>query len=173
MRIRFHPILLGAFVLGAIALAITALVFLGKIKVFSRPQYFVVYFREPVSGLEKGSAVKLQGVRIGRVKSLSVIWNAQIRQTVVVTVCEVERQVVDDARGNALDITNPHVLPALIDQGLRAKMTLEGVPGLQFVELSLVDPEKYPTKQPPPWLTKEARYPAIPAIESSVVPMVE
>ena len=168
MRIRFHPVVLGAFVLGAILLGIAALVFLGRMHVFPRPQHFVVYFHESVSGLEKGAAVKMQGVRVGQVNALNVVWDEQTGQRVVVVVCQVDRQAVSDAQGRRIDITSARLLPGLIEKGLRARMVGEGTTGVRFVGLDFMDRERYPAQQAPAWLAKGAQYPAVPGVEEAL-----
>ena len=73
MKTKLSPTLAGTFVIGALVLigrgaADTAV----HPHVFSKPGHFVAYFNESVQGLDVGSAVKLRGVPLGRVKSIRV-----------------------------------------------------------------------------------------------------
>ena len=57
--------LIGAFVLGALALAIATAMILGSGALFSRRIKFDVYFTGSVKGLQVGSPVMFKGVPIG------------------------------------------------------------------------------------------------------------
>ena len=67
MKTKLNPTLAGTFVLGALALMVTALLTLHSCNIFSKTGRFVAYFNESVQGLSVGSAVKLRGVQVGRV----------------------------------------------------------------------------------------------------------
>ena len=57
MSKRANPALIGAFVLGAIALTVAAVVTIGSGHLFRNTLKFVLYFQGSVNGLEKGSPV--------------------------------------------------------------------------------------------------------------------
>lgn len=152
------------FVLGAALLLLLAFVSFGGSNIFTKPTRFVVYFDESVSGLDPGAAVKVTGVRIGRVAAINVLYDSATRAAQVQTICEVDRNVLIDRDGNTVELTNPVVMQGLIDRGMRAKLNLQGITGLMFVELSFEDPREYPAP-------KEARadpYPVVPAILSPI-----
>jgi paraquat-inducible protein B len=60
MKTKISPAFVGAFVIGAFALCIIALLSFGGIGFFSKPQRFVVYIDESIHGLDAGSPVKLR-----------------------------------------------------------------------------------------------------------------
>ncbi|TMC94991.1 MAG: MCE family protein, partial [Chloroflexi bacterium] len=62
--------LIGAFVVGAVTLAVTAIVTFGSGQFFRHTQRFVLYFSGSLNGLEKGAPVKFRGVPIGSVKEI-------------------------------------------------------------------------------------------------------
>src|SRR6266481_4476406 len=64
---RANPLLVGSFVLGGLALAVTVIATIGSGKFFRHTQRFVVYFDGSVNGLDKGAPVKFRGVPIGTV----------------------------------------------------------------------------------------------------------
>ena len=64
---------LGIFVLSTIGLLVAAVSVLAGRAVFRSQDQYYVYFKESVSGLEEGAAVKLNGVRVGRVQSLRIL----------------------------------------------------------------------------------------------------
>jgi len=164
VKSRFSPAVVGMFVLGAVLLAMLAFISFGGTNFFSKPTRFVVYFDESVSGLDPGAAVKINGVRIGRVAAIAVRYDTAARAAQVQTICEVDRNVLMDGDGNTIEITNPAELRNLVERGLRARLTLQGITGLLFVELSFVDPREYPDAQP----RRAESYPVVPAIPSPI-----
>lgn len=164
MKNRLNPALVGMFVLGAALLLLLAFVSFGGSGLFSKPTRFLVYFEESVSGLDPGAAVKVSGVRIGRVAAINVLYDSAARAARVQTICEIDRNVLVDRDGNTIELTNPVELQNLIDRGLRAKLNLQGITGLMFVELSFEDPRAYPAR---PSVGAE-QYPVVPSIRSPI-----
>jgi phospholipid/cholesterol/gamma-HCH transport system substrate-binding protein len=62
----------GLFVISGLAMVIVFVLWLGMAQYFKEGRRYEVYFDESVQGLNKDSAVKYQGVGIGRVESISV-----------------------------------------------------------------------------------------------------
>ncbi|HVA40560.1 MAG TPA: MlaD family protein, partial [Candidatus Binataceae bacterium] len=56
--------------LGAVALAIGAVVILGSGRLFKQQHLFVLYFKSDVNGLKVGAPVKFRGVEIGSVTAV-------------------------------------------------------------------------------------------------------
>lgn len=165
MKTKFSPAFVGAFVIGAFALGISALLSFGGISFFSKPQRFVVYFNESIHGLDAGSPVKLRGVRVGRVANLNVRYDQQSNRSVVAVVCEFSRDVVTDNRGVVIDVATRSELQSLVDGGLRAQLGVLGLAtGLLFVELDFVDPKENPVDRK---LT-DPRYVVVPAVPSVI-----
>lgn len=164
MKSRFSPAVVGMFVLGAVLLALLAFISFGGANFFSKPTRFVVYFDESVSGLDPGAAVKVNGVRIGRVAAIAVRYDTASRSAQVQTICEVDRNVLLDSDGNTIELTNPVELQNLVERGLRAKLTFQGITGLLFVELSFEDPREYPDTV----RRRTEVYPVVPAIRSPI-----
>jgi paraquat-inducible protein B len=164
MKTKLSPAAVGMFVLGAALLLTFGFISFGGGNIFSKPSRFVVYFEESVSGLDPGASVKISGVRIGRVAAINVRYDAATRAAHVETICEIDRNVVTDPEGRTIDITQHDELQNLIDRGLRARLTLQGITGLLFVELSFQDPREYPAVG-----RFAARdYPVVPAIPSPI-----
>ncbi len=164
MKTRFSPAAVGMFVLGAVLLAVLGFISFGGTNIFSKPTRFVVYFDESVSGLDPGGAVKIHGVRIGRVAAINVRYDSATRAAQVQTICEIDRNVLTDSDNNTIELTNATELQNLIDRGLRAKLNLQGITGLLFVELAFEDPREYPA----PIRRHPDVYPVVPAIRSPI-----
>jgi paraquat-inducible protein B len=167
MKTKFNPAVVGAFVIGGFALLIIALLSFGGVSFFSKPQQFVVYFDESIHGLDKGSPVKLRGVRIGRVSSLNIRYDAKNNKSVVAVVCEFNKDIVTDGDpgGGVFDVSSRAKLQTLVDRGLRAQLGVLGLAtGLLFVELDFKDPKEYPATT----LASDPRYVAVPYVPSAI-----
>jgi paraquat-inducible protein B len=165
MKTRVSPGIVGAFVIGAMILAVVALFSFGGINFFQKPQRFVVYFDESVHGLDLGSQVKLRGVRVGRVVGLNIRYDETRRTSVVAVVCEFSKDVMTDNRGVLVDVADRSELEKLVATGLRAHLGVLGLAtGLLFVELDFHNPKEYPAN---PNLT-DPRYAVVPAVPSAI-----
>jgi paraquat-inducible protein B len=145
MKTKISPALVGAFVLGAFAIGVVTLMALGSLSLFSKPERFVVYFDESVSGLDQGSPVKLRGVRVGHVVDTSIRYDRATGKSLALVLCELNRGAITDENGAVFDVTDREALQQLVDHGLRAQLELSGLAtGLLYVELEFLDPRKYP-----------------------------
>jgi len=152
------------FVLGALLLGVIAFLSFGGSNVFVKPTRFLIYFNESVSGLDPGAAVKMNGVRIGRVAGINVRYDRASREALVQVTCEIDRNILTDGLGKQIDLTVPSQLQTLIDRGMRARLSLTGITGLLFVELKFEDAREYPAN---PRFMGEA-YPVVHAIPSPI-----
>jgi paraquat-inducible protein B len=166
MKTKISPTVVGAFVIGAFALGTIALLSFGGISIFERPERFVVYFDESIHGLDQGSAVKLRGVRVGRVVNLNIRYDEGRNRSVVAVVCELNRDMVTDPSGKMIDVANRTEMEKLVQRGLRAQLGVVGLAtGLLFVELDFKDPGEYPVPPPP---AAGERYVIVPQIPSAI-----
>ena len=88
MKTKLSQAVVGSFVIGALALIVAALLSFRSSHLFSKPGRFVAYFNESVQGLDVGGAVKLRGVRAGRVVAIRVHYDSKARQSQVAVVGE-------------------------------------------------------------------------------------
>lgn len=145
MKTKVSPTVVGFFVLGAFFLGVIALLSLGSFNFLTKPDRFMVYFDESISGLDLGSPVKFRGVRVGRVSQINLTYNHTTKQSVVAVLCEFNRNILTDVRGKPIDLANRSELEELIANGLRAELGILGLAtGLLYVELDLKDPLEYP-----------------------------
>ena len=161
---RANQALIGAFVLGAVLLAVAGVVLLGSGRFFRHTESFVAYFEGSLDGLDAGAPVTFNGVRIGSVTDLKVVidpHDASIRTPVVFT--------IDAARLRDGSGTRPMgrkelpKLDVLIEHGLRARLELQSlVTGQRVVALNF-----YPAT-PVRLLGLLSHYPEIPTLPSSV-----
>jgi len=134
-RVRAHPAAIGAFVVGAIALAVAgALVFGASGKLFLRKFPVVMFFDDSVNGLAVGAPVAYRGIRLGQVTKIhSVVGSPRIAVTASLE------------RGPFLTPDNPtgtdqmqRAMEEAIAQGLRAQLALQSLlTGHLYVSLVL------------------------------------
>lgn len=170
MKSKLNPVVVGTFVLGGVALVVVALLSFRSLHVFSQPARFLAYFNESVSGLDVGSPVKFRGVRVGRVAVLQIRYDEQARRSLVAVTAELEEKAVRDRAGQPLKFGDPATLRRLIDEGMRAKIALAGITGMQFVELDLFDPKEFSAKDR---ASGEEKYPVVPTLRSGMSELVE
>ena len=164
MKTKASSAVVGAFVLGALALALLALLSFGGFNFFAHPERFVVYFDEPTHGLDLGSPVNLRGVRVGRVVDLNVNYDPKTDKSSVAVVCELNKNKIRDAQGEPFDVTVPGRLKELVDRGLRAQINVASfATGLLYVELDFLDPKAHPADTAPP----ASVYTIVPAVPSA------
>jgi paraquat-inducible protein B len=65
--------MIGAFVVGAVALLVAGLLVFGGMRFFTTQYAFITYFDGSVKGLNVGSPVMFRGVRIGSVSDIGII----------------------------------------------------------------------------------------------------
>jgi paraquat-inducible protein B len=122
--------MIGAFVVGAIALAVTGIVVFGSGRLFADTTPFVMYFSGSVDGLSVGSPVKFKGVEIGAVTSIQLDLGEEPRIPVWIEIDN--RKIV----AHGADQLRPGTLKAAVERGLRAQLNSQSiVTGLLFVQL--------------------------------------
>jgi paraquat-inducible protein B len=165
MKTKVSPTIVGAFVIGAMILGVVALLSFGGINFFAKPQRFLVYFDEPISGLDLGSQVKLRGVRVGRVTSLNIRYDDKANRSVVAVVCELSKNVMTDSQGAVLDVADRAEIEKLVANGMRAQLVAQSLAtGMLFVALDFFNPEDYP-KDPK---LADPRYAVVPSVPSAI-----
>jgi len=168
VKTKLNPTLAGMFVLCAFGLLAAALLSFRSCHLLSKPARFTAHFDESVQGLDVGGPVKLRGVRVGRVQAIRLMYDPKARQSQVVVVGELDENVMRDHAGQPVKLTDRATLERLIQAGLRAKIDLAGITGLQFVELDFLDPQQFPA----PPTEKDADYPEIPTVTSDMSELV-
>jgi len=134
-RVRAHPAAIGAFVAGAVALAIAATFIFGASgKLFGRKFPVVMFFDDSVNGLAVGAPVAYRGIRLGQVTQIkSVVGSPRIAVAATLE------------RGPFLTPDNPtgadqmrRAMEEAIAQGLRAQLALQSLlTGHLYVSLVL------------------------------------
>ncbi len=122
MSKQASPTLIGAFVIGATALALAAIIILGGGKLFTRQVPVVMYFDGSLAGLSPGSPITFRGVRVGQVTEVFLRYDLaqqNIRIPVFGVIEPRQIQAVGESPPGQPDGTG---LKQLIDRGMRAQL---------------------------------------------------
>jgi phospholipid/cholesterol/gamma-HCH transport system substrate-binding protein len=169
---RISPTLVGAFVLGGLALAIATVVVLGSGRFFKKQHLFALYFSSDVNGLKVGAPVKFRGVFIGSVTAILLnigtpsqsqkAQNAAEEYRIPVIIDLETRRLIRHRAGANFD--NPARIEAAVKKGLRAQLNVESLlTGLLYVDLDFHPntPAKY-------YMGADSPYPEIPTVPTKL-----
>jgi paraquat-inducible protein B len=134
---KANPAMIGAFVVGAVALAVAGILIFGSGQLFKSTSEYVCFFPGTVDGLNLGAPVRMKGVEIGSVSDIRL---RLPEQTVPMSGTEGIRIPVtiqiDNERLVAVGASARPDLQNLIERGLRAQLGAQSlVTGLLFVQL--------------------------------------
>lgn len=160
MSRQANPKLIGGFVFGAIALAVAAVVIFGTLNLFTQTKKFVVFFDGSVKGLSVGASVDFRGTEVGKVDSMTLLFDPETNDFKIETIIEIRPDRIALARG-AMP-TQP-IIGQLIERGLRAQLqTGSLVTGQQYIELD------FHPDSPARFVGGPLPYPEVPAIPSQI-----
>ena len=161
----------GMLALSAIALAIGFIVYLTAGQFGTKSDYFETYVGESIVGLDVGAAVRFRGVQIGRVTEISLAAaiydvpearaNRYAMQLVVI------RFAVERTR-----VARIASLEDMIAGGLRTRTASQGITGVTYLEIDILDPARYPPIQVP-WTPRYDHIPAVPSTINQVTSAAE
>jgi paraquat-inducible protein B len=127
MSKQANKTLIGAFVLGAVALIVVGILLFGGGRFFKQSIDLVAYFDGSVKGLGVGSKVQLKGVTVGQVKDVRLLFNQD-------NLSFINRVIIETAPGKVSgfsdiddeltlqDYDSEEIIDGLINRGLRAKL---------------------------------------------------
>ena len=153
--------LIGAFVIGALALVIAGTVIFGSGKLFRKTFKNVMFFEGSVKGLHIGAPVVFRGVQIGQVTDIILDVNARDLTAFVPVYIEIYQQKIVPREGD--HDYDQQFLRALIEKGLRAQLQPQSIVTGQLT----VDIDFHPNT-PIRLVGLEKRYPEIPTIPSGL-----
>ena len=131
MTKKANPKLIGAFVLGAVALAAIGVVIFGSGRFFAERHPYVLFFPGSVKGLTVGAPVTLEGVIIGTVTDVKVVFDRETLKFYTPVYTEVFPDRIKDIgeyTAEALEeLDTEEVMKLLIDRGLRGQLELQSL----------------------------------------------
>lgn len=130
--------MLGAFVVGALALLAAAVLLLGSGKLMKERPRLVLYFKGSVRGLNIGAPVVFRGVPVGSVSEIRLMQDPDSLELFIPVFIEFEPERVLNMRDGSTvhRSADGRMLGQLIDKGLRARLALQSfVTGQLMIEL--------------------------------------
>jgi paraquat-inducible protein B len=137
MNKKISPAVIGAFVLGAVALIVIAILVFGSGRLFRQTRDFVLYFDDSVNGLRIGAPVKVKGVEIGSVKDIRLQLEKGGEVNKIPVIIEIDLEKLTSRGATSVVAENREALrKAIVDRGFRAQLEMESlVTGLLYVAL--------------------------------------
>lgn len=139
MSRQANTTMIGAFVLGAIAIVVMGLAFFSDGLLFSDREEYVMFFDRSVQGLEVGAPMKLRGVSIGEV--------TRIESYLTQDDLNIVNAVYVSVKGNELRSDGDYDPDELLDNlivkhGMRAQLRIQSLlTGLLYIEVDFKGPE--------------------------------
>lgn len=164
MSKQANPTIIGGFVLGAVVLAVAALLVFGRGDFFAKKQQFVVFFKGSVTGLDVGAPVKLRGVTIGKVIDFKAVYSRKLTELWIPVFIEFDEQRVEEIDDNKVltEQEREQEMQRLIEEGFRGQLVLQSlVTGKLFIQFDF-----YPDTTPQ-YIGIDMNYPELPTIPST------
>ncbi len=143
MKKKVSPAAIGAFVVGAVVLAVISVLLFGAGRGFFSPQrQLVLFFQESVKGLNIGAPVMFKGVKIGAVTDVRLEFDRNTMVFRIPVIVEIDPQRFREFGGKAAPQAESkaeqyETVRRLVEQkGLKAQLQVQSlVTGQLFVQL--------------------------------------
>jgi paraquat-inducible protein B len=154
---------IGAFVVGAVALAATGITVFGSRKFFQKRPTFVMYFSGSVTGLAVGSPVEFRGVKVGEVTKIAAVFDPKALSITVPVYVDIDpKSLILTGSEDASRVFFTHALyEPLLQKGLKAQLDIQS-----FITRQLYISMDFFPDQPTRLLGLDPSYPEIPTIPS-------
>ena len=153
----------GLLVVAGLALAIGFVIFLAGQRGSAVTEIFETYSSESVQGLDVGAPVRFRGVPIGRVTEIRLA-SSEYHRPASAPFAEAFQLVLIRFTVDPAQIGDVPSFEEVIRSGLRARISAQGITGVNYVELDFVNPDRFPVPDVP-WTP---RYRVVPSIPSTV-----
>ncbi len=118
--------MIGAFVVGAVTLAVVAIVLFGSGRFFRKTDLWLTFFQGSVKGLNVGSPVVFRGVQIGEVTDIIVGFDPNELEVLIPVFFEVAPEKFQNI-GKREETRGEDMGKALISRGLRAQLQIQSL----------------------------------------------
>jgi paraquat-inducible protein B len=115
--------LIGAFVVGAVALLVVGVLVFGGGRYLKTKIKSVLYFEGSLAGLDIGSPLTFRGVKIGTVTGIVIQYDVEHQRLRIPVYAEIEEDRIDVVSGTR----TTHNINELIDRGLRAQLQVQSL----------------------------------------------
>jgi len=167
MNKKMSPAVIGAFVLGAVALIVIAILVFGSGRLFRQTREFVLYFDNSVNGLRIGAPVKIKGVEIGSVKDIRLQLEKDTQVNKIPVIIEIDLEKLTSRGATTVAAVDREAFrKAIVDRGLRGQLAMESlVTGLLYVALDFLPGTPITLVQQ---ANGDYKYPEIPTLPTSL-----
>lgn len=126
-----NSVSIGAFVLGAVVIAVAGILFVNGTGIGQDRTTVVMVFDGSVKGLSVGAPVALRGVQIGQISDIDVIFDTDTIDIIMFVEAEIREENIKrrgDSEGDFIE--------EMIARGLRAQLNTQSIlTGLLYVQL--------------------------------------
>jgi paraquat-inducible protein B len=133
MNKSLNKTMIGLFVVGAVAVLLLAIAFLGSGKYFTEKSTYLMVFEGSVKGLNVGAPVVLRGVRVGSVSDIRMHFDNTTKAITILVYADFEKDKILTVNMDT-DLTKKpgnealHVfMKELIRHGLRAQLEMQNI----------------------------------------------
>ncbi|MGN8160157.1 MlaD family protein [Salinisphaera sp. RV14] len=154
--------IIGAFLLGAIALTAVGILTFGNTGLFKQQRQAVIFFNQSVLGLTNGSRVLFRGVQVGTVRHVQLRLNPKGGARIAVTI---EMSGNDVVTQNGKQLPSHLTIHQLVQRGLRAQLVV-----YSYVTSQLAVNLDFHPNSKPHFVVPQGRLelPEIPAVPSEI-----
>ena len=125
MSKQANPTMIGAFGLGALALAVCAVVVLGGGALFKETRRRVLFFEGSLEGMRVGASVNFNGIPVGEVTDVGVLFERDSETIYTPIYIEIDPSRFRGADPNISKADSQKIVKHMIKRGLRATLSLE------------------------------------------------
>ena len=161
MSLKGNKTAIGAFVIGALVLAVVGILTFGSGVFFRSQETYVMYFDGDLKGLNIGAPVAFRGVRVGEVTDISVFIESNPLKFTVPVMVEIDPRRFHHSKGAGRRTKGETDLRTLIENGMRAQLSLQSIVTGQL----MIQMDFYPNSTVT--LKGDGKIPEIPTIPSS------
>lgn len=137
MSKRANTTVIGAFVIGAIALILGAVMLFSTGRFFDARVIVVSVFEGSVTGLQVGAPVEFRGVPVGTVTNIKALYDRDKASFVIPVYMSLDGDSVTTIRSGDSELSAAQEMKNMIEQGLRARLDIRSlVTGQRFVDLA-------------------------------------
>jgi paraquat-inducible protein B len=125
MSKKANPTVVGAFTIGALVILVAIILIFGSDRFMKHAVECVLYFDASVSGLDIGAPVMFRGVKIGAVKDIKLVYDAEKDEFRIPVVIELYE-------GSSVQLSGETILDAdhikdLVEKGARAQLNSQSL----------------------------------------------
>ena len=117
--------LIGAFIIGAIALLVLAVLIFGSGKFLKKTFCAVMFFEGSLKGLNEGAPVIFKGVKIGVVTNIRLLYDPVSDSLRIPVIIELEPEKVE--RADVAERQPVEGMKLFIEKGLRAQLQMQSI----------------------------------------------